>query len=301
MNLKQYHNNYSSYLKIERALSNNTIESYLRDVKFFLQFIDEKYNEISITAINSDIISEYLINVNEQKKSKPTQSRIISSLRSFFKYLKLEKIISESPMDMIDLPQLDKHLPDVLSIEDVNKIIDSIDLSLPNGQRNRAIIEMLYGCGLRVSELINLRVSDIDREVMFIKVKGKGNKERLVPLGKTALKQVEIYLDNYRLHINPSKKSEDILFLNRRGGKLSREMIFIIVKELTEKAGIKKNISPHTFRHSFATHMIQRGADIRIVQDMLGHESILTTEIYTHINKQHLRDVVDKYHPLNDL
>ncbi|MDR2084976.1 MAG: site-specific tyrosine recombinase XerD [Bacteroidales bacterium] len=301
MNTQQYFNSYSSYLKIERSFSDNTIESYLRDIRFFLQFINEKYSEINIRDIDSNIISEYLIIVNEEKKSKRTQSRIISSLRSFFKYLRLEKLVQESPMDMIELPQQDRKLPDVLNLEDINKIIDSIDLSNPNGQRNKAIIEMLYSCGLRVSELINLRISDIDKDSMFIKVKGKGNKERLVPLGKTALKQINLYFDNYRIHISPVKNAEDILFLNRGGGKLSREMIFIIVKELTDKAGIKKNVSPHTFRHSFATHMIQRGADIRIVQDMLGHESILTTEIYTHIDKQHLRDAVDKYHPFNDL
>lgn len=301
MNFKQYYNNYSTYLRIERSLSENTVESYLRDIKFFLQFLSDKYSEISVADIDSNIISEYLIIINEENKSKTTQSRLISSLRSFFKYLRLEKIIEESPMDVIDLPQLDKKLPDVLNLEDINKIIDSIDLSTQNGQRNKVILEMLYGCGLRVSELINLRLSDIDYDSKFIKVKGKGNKERLVPIGRTALKQINIYKEGYRVLITPTKNSEDILFLNIRGGKLSREMVFLIVKDLVAKAGIKKNVSPHTFRHSFATHMIQRGADIRIVQDMLGHESIMTTEIYTHIDKQHLRDAVDKYHPLNDM
>jgi len=301
MNSQQYINSYHSYLKIERSLSNHTVENYLRDVTFFLNFLNDKYDNIGITEINSDIISEYLIAVNDEHKSKRTQARLISSLRSFFRYLRLEKIIEDSPMDTIDLPQLDKKLPDVLSVEDINKIINAVDLSTQNGQRNKAIIEMLYGCGLRVSELVNVKLSDIDADSMFIKVKGKGSKERLVPLGNTALKQINLYKDNYRNHIIPAKNCGDILFLNARGGKLSREMIFIIVKELTSKAGIKKNVSPHTFRHSFATHMIQRGADIRIVQDMLGHESILTTEIYTHIDKQHIRDVIEKYHPLNEL
>jgi integrase/recombinase XerD len=296
--LKQYKN----FLQIERSMSDNTVEAYIRDVTFFLDFYtkendDKDISNNSIKAISSEAISNYLAYTTQKGLSKRSQARLVSALKSFFRYLTLEKIIDENPALVIDLPQPDRKLPEVLSINEIERIIASIDLSTKNEQRNRAIIEMLYGCGLRVSELVGLCISDVDRQNMFIKVRGKGNKERLVPIGTTALKQLSIYIDEIRIHIIPKKNYEDTVFLNNRGTKLTREMIFLIVKSLVADAGIEKNVSPHTFRHSFATHLIQRGADIRIVQEMLGHESILTTEIYTHIDSEHLKQTILKYHP----
>ena len=297
MNFESYLKSYKIFLQTEKGLSQNTVLGYVGDVKFFLEFLSANDNVRQLTDVNYDLVSDYLRHLNENNISGKSQSRIISSLRSFFKYLVLEKIITDNPMKIIEFPKLGLHLPDVLSVEDVEKIIASIDLSVPLGQRNRAILETLYGTGVRVSELVSLRLSDLFFDDGFIRVIGKGNKERLVPIGSMAVKQIKAYVSYYRNHVTPKKNSEDILFLNNRGGKLTREMVFIMVKQIVENAGVKKKVSPHTFRHSFATHLIQNGADIRVVQEMLGHESIVTTEIYTHIDSAKLKETIDKYHP----
>jgi integrase/recombinase XerD len=239
----------------------------------------------------------FIKQINAIGLSARTQARIISGLKAFFRYLLLEGIIKHDPANMLESPRPGRKLPDTLSKDEIDKIISVIDLSLPEGERNKAIIETLYGCGLRVSELINLRITNIFFDDMFVRVIGKGNKERLVPIGNTAIKNIHLYLDNSRNTVQPKKGDEDILFLNRRGGRLSRTMIFLIVKELGEKAGLRKNISPHTFRHSFATHLVEGGADLRAVQEMLGHESIITTEIYTHLDREYLKSVIQLYHP----
>lgn len=290
---------YKIYLQVERGMSQNTILGYVSDVSEFMKFVDENDSIQKITDISQQTILDYLCKLLDTNISKKSQARFISSMRSFFRFLLLDGAVKENPMDVIELPKLGKHLPNVLTVEEVGKILNSVDLSLPNGHRNRAILETLYSCGLRVSELINLRLSDIYFDDGFVRVFGKGSKERLVPIGAPAIKQIKFYLSHDRNKIKPKKEDEDIVFLNNRGAKLTREMIFIIVKEQTAIAGVDKKVSPHTFRHSFATHLIQNGADIRIVQEMLGHESIMTTEIYTHIDRNMLRDVIEKYHPFS--
>ena len=290
---------YKIYLQVELGMSQNTILGYVSDVSEFMRFVDENDSIKSITDINQQTILDYLCKLLDTNISKKSQARFISSMRSFYRFLLLDDAVKENPMDVIELPKLGKHLPNVLTVEEVEKILDSVDLSLPNGHRNRAILETLYGCGLRVSELINLKLSDIYFDDGFVRVFGKGSKERLVPIGAPAIKQIKFYLSHDRNKIKPKKENEDIVFLNNRGAKLTREMIFIIVKEQTAIAGVDKKVSPHTFRHSFATHLIQNGADIRIVQEMLGHESIMTTEIYTHIDRNMLRNVIEKYHPFS--
>lgn len=297
---QSYLKSYKTYLQIERAMSSNTILSYVGDVEKFLNFIIDNGNT-PLTSLTHNEISDYLAFLVDNKISKTSQARTISSLRSFFNFLMIEKAIEINPMEIIELPKLGRYLPEVLSVEEVENILNSVDLSMPNGQRNRAILETLYSCGLRVSELVNLKISDIFFDEMFVRVLGKGSKERLVPIGKIAVKHINFYITGNRNSIKPKKGCEDYVFLNNRGGKLTREMIFIIVKEHAAKANVVKNVSPHTFRHSFATHLIQNGADIRIVQEMLGHESIMTTEIYTHIDKMHLKSVIDKYHPFNKM
>lgn len=280
-------------------MSDNTVKSYCRDIKYFLLFIDENYEDIStIDKITKEHIINYIKNLNKNNITARSQARFLSSLKSFYKYLKLEDLVEESPCNDIDLPKINAELPEVLSVEEIENILKNIDLSEPNGPRNRAIIEVLYSCGLRVSELVNLKLSNINFKDSYIRIIGKGNKERLVPIGSIAKKQLSIYVNNVRPLGKIKTECSDIVFLNRRGGKLSREMIYLIVKECVNNAGINKNVSPHTFRHSFATHLVQNGADIRIVQDMLGHESILTTEIYTHIDKTYIKKVIDKFHPL---
>ena len=229
--------------------------------------------------------------------SARTQARIISGLKAFFKYLSLEGLVKDDPASLLEGPRPGRKLPDTLSITEIERIIEVIDMSRAEGERNKAIIETLYGCGLRVSELTNLKITDIFFREMFVKVIGKGNKERFVPIGNTAIRHINLYLDNSRMHVQPKKYDEDILFLNRRGGRLSRTMILLIVKDLGEKAGIRKSISPHTFRHSFATHLVEGGADLRAVQEMLGHESIITTEIYTHLDREYLKSTIQLYHP----
>lgn len=292
---KQSLKDFESYLKIERSLSENTVLAYLDDAGKLERYFSEKQIERNPDSVTSPDLQDFLLWLAESKSTSRTQSRVISGIRAFFRFLLIEGEISENPATLIESPKTGLKLPGVLSVDEINRMIAMIDLSKPEGHRNKAIIETLYGCGLRVSELINMRLTDIHEREGFIVVTGKGNKQRLVPIGRVALKEINLY-----------KKKRDqmsviydqnILFLNRRGKKLGRAMIFHITKELAAMAGIKKNIHPHTFRHSFATHMVQAGADLRAVQEMLGHESIMTTEIYTHIDRTFLREQINKYHP----
>ena len=289
---------YQNHLKLERSLSNNSIEAYLNDIKKLTDFLKSRGNDsLKYSEVDIDVINDFIEYLYKLGISSYTQARIISGIKSFFNYLVYEEKILANPTELIESPKLNKKLPDTLNINEIDKILNSIDLSTYEGTRNRAIIETLYSCGLRVSELINITIQNLYLDVGFIKVIGKGSKERLLPIGSSAIKHINVYLKNYRKSFKVIDGNEGFLFLNRRGKKLSRNMIFIIVKQLSIKNNIEKNISPHTFRHSFATHLIEGGADLRAVQDMLGHESITTTEIYTHLNKEYLREVVKKYHP----
>ena len=284
---------YRSYLVIERALSVNSVSSYLSD----LAKLAGTYKDKSPEELSGEDLSAFIAQ-QAAAISKRSQSRLISALKSFFGFMEIEGRIQVNPADTIDPPKISRHIPVVLSVEEIDRIMNSVDLSEPEGQRNRAILEVLYSCGLRVSELISLRISDLFFDEAFIRVIGKGDKQRLVPIGEPAMQAVQLYLSQTR-RAYVSKKAEDILFLNRRGGKLSRQMIFLMIKSQCEKAGITKEISPHTFRHSFATHLVENGADLRAVQQMLGHESIITTEIYTHIDSRKWQDGIIKYHPRN--
>ncbi len=287
---------YKTYLKLERGLSGNSIEAYLRDVKHL-----REYAEMTAAGnpddLDTDNLREFIKHLNDLGMMPASQARMLSGIKSFYKFLAISGFVEINPTELLEAPKIGRKLPDTLNNEEIEKIIAAIDLSKPEGERNKAIIEVLYGCGLRVSELINLKISNLYLKNEYIKVRGKGDKERLVPIGTQAVKQLKIYLENVRVHQKVVPGFEDIVFLNRRGKGLSRVMIFNIVKELTALAGIRKNISPHTFRHSFATELIERGADLRAVQEMLGHESILTTEIYTHLNREYLRDTIMMFHP----
>jgi len=291
-------NEFKNYLKLERSLSNNSIDAYLLDIKKLASFISENYStSLSIENINVSIIESFIKYLFKSESSTYSQARIVSGLKSFFNYLLLEEKIDINPMELIDAPKLVRKLPETLSIQEIEIIIDAIDLDSKEGIRNKAILETLYSCGLRVSELVNLKVQNLFLDIGFIKILGKGMKERLVPIGTKAAECISLYMNEYRTNINISEGFEGYLFINRRGKNLTRNMIFIIVKDLVKKADLNKNISPHTFRHSFATHLIEGGADLRAVQEMLGHESITTTEIYTHLNKNYLKEVVNKFHP----
>jgi len=295
MSWKQSIKEFKSYLRIERSLSDNTIDSYLRDIRKLAKFSEEKdLNEIQITKAE---VKEFIASINKEGISARSQSRIISGIKAFYKYLILEDYLKVNPTELIESPRIGMKLPDTLSIEEIDSLISAIDLSHPQGERNRAILEVLYSCGLRVSELTNLKLSNIRFKEGYVKVLGKGNKERFAPIGSSAIKFLNIYLNEIRNHQTIKKGSEDIVFLNRRGNKLTRVMIFTIIKQLSEKIGMKKKISPHTFRHSFATHLIEGGADLRAVQEMLGHESITTTEIYTHLDREYLREAIMQFHP----
>ena len=287
---------YRSWLRIERSLSPNTVTSYLSDIAK----LREMYPERGPENLSGDDLSAFLSSEVEHGISKRSQSRMVSSLKSFYGFLEIEGRLScqdgRNPAETIDSPKISRHIPTVLSIEEVKRILESVDLSTPEGHRNRAILEVLYSCGLRVSEVVSLRISDLFLEDSFIRVIGKGDKQRLVPIGEPAAQAVQLYLSQTRRAF-ASKKDEDILFLNRRGGKLSRQMVFLIIKRQCEAAGITKEISPHTFRHSFATHLVENGADLRAVQQMLGHESILTTEIYTHIDSRKWQRAILDHHP----
>jgi len=296
MKWKDAINDYQIYLKIERGLSKNSIESYSTDVHKLLLFLEENNINFSPILINDEIIQQFIYHISKEVNAR-SQSRITSGLRSFFEYLIFENYRTENPTSILETPKIGRKLPDSLSIEEIDLILSQIDLSHPQGERNRAILETLYSCGLRVTELITLQLSDLFFDEGFIRVIGKGDKQRYVPINPETEKYITIYTKQVRNHIKIQKGFEDTLFLNRRGKQLTRNMIFLIVKGLTEKAGIKKNVSPHTFRHSFATHLLENGADLRSIQQMLGHESIITTEIYMHLDKSFLKDIVEKYHP----
>jgi integrase/recombinase XerD len=287
---------YQNYLKIERGLSENSIANYTFDINKLVKWM--VINDIKISPINieKETLQEFIYTIAKELNPR-SQSRIISGLKGFFNYLVFEEYRTTNPLDLIESPKIGRKLPDILSIEEIDAIISTIDLTKPQGERNRGIIEVLYGCGLRVSELINLKISDLFFDEGFIKVTGKGNKQRFVPIGSLTIKFIDIYRNEIRVHQVIKPNAQDTLFLNRRGNELTRSMIFHIVKELTEKAGIQKNISPHTFRHSFATHLLENGADLRAIQQMLGHESITSTEIYTHLDKSHLSQIINNFHP----
>ncbi len=287
---------YQLYLKIERGLSQNSIESYCLDIEKVMSYLEENKISSSPISISSDEIQQFIYQSAKSLNAR-SQSRLISGLRSFFNYLIFEDYRKDNPLELIESPKIGRKLPDTLSEDEIDSIIQAVDLSKPEGERNRAILETLYGCGLRVSELINLKLSDLYFEEGFIKVTGKGDKQRFVPIVATTVKYINIYKTEVRNHMNVQPGFEDTLFLNRRGKQLTRAMIFTIIKQLVEKIGLKKNVSPHTFRHSFATHLLQNNADLRAIQLMLGHESITTTEIYVHLDKSHLTEVVEKYHP----
>ncbi|CVK16462.1 integrase/recombinase XerD [Apibacter mensalis] len=291
-------NNFQEYLLLEKGLSQNTQLAYVRDIKKLQTFTLQDHS-VTPYNINRFSIQDFIYDFAKKSSSAKSQARLISSLKSFFKFLQVEGKRQDNPAELLESPKIGLYLPDVLSHEEVMAIIQSIDLSKPEGQRNRTMVETLYGCGLRVSELINLRLSDLYFYDNFIRVTGKGNKQRLVPISNWTIKFITLYRDSIRVHVNPKPKCEDVLFLNRRGGKLTREMIFIIIKNMAELAGIKKKVSPHTFRHSFATVLLKNGADLRSIQQMLGHESITTTEIYTHLDNKQLRDTIEKYHPFS--
>lgn len=289
---------FKSYLQLERSLSENSIEAYLHDIEMLVQFLEIKGFNYSPTTITQKQIEEFIQYVSELGMLASSQARILSGLKAFFKYMLIEDMIEVSPTELMEAPKIGRKLPDTLSFEEINAIINAIDLSTNEGERNKAMLETLYSCGLRVSELVNLQLSKLMLEEGFLIVTGKGDKERIVPIGSVAIKYIKIYIESIRNHMPVIKKeSEDILFLNRRGSKLTRVMVFTIIKQLVEKAGIHKNVSPHTFRHSFATHLVEGGADLRAVQEMLGHESITTTEIYTHLDRDYLRQAIIDYHP----
>ena len=292
-----YKNGFKAHLQLERSLSDATVQAYVADLDKFTQYLELKAPTASPTTISLDHLQDFVRWISELGMTATSQSRIISGLRNFFRYCVTENIITLDPTELIDTPRLKRTLPDVLSYEEIEMLISMIDHSKPDGLRNRAIIEIMYSCGLRVSETCNLSLGFLYMDVGFIRVIGKGDKERLVPIGSEAIKHMKIYLDHVRLKQPAKAGDEEIVFLNRRGGKLSRVMIFLIIKELATKAGIKKDISPHTLRHSFATHLVEGGADLRAVQEMLGHESITTTEIYTHLDREYLRETLHRYHP----
>ena len=288
---------FTSYLKLERALSGNTVEAYVHDIDKLIQFLLLKGYDIPPQDLRTDDLREFIQWINQLGMSATSQARVISGIKAFYKYLIVENLADRDPCSLLDAPKTGRKLPDVLSIVDIDRLIAAIDLSSPEGERNKAILETLYSCGLRVSELVNLKISDIHLEIGFVKVTGKGNKERLVPMGSVAVKLITGYMENIRRHQDIKPGNENVLFLNRRGAKLTRVMIFTIIRQLAQKAGLKKKISPHTFRHSFATHLIEGGADLRAVQEMLGHESITTTEIYTHLDREFLRSAILQFHP----
>lgn len=288
---------FKGYLQLEKSLSSNSVEAYLRDINKLYQFLEGNFPGTTPERVERQHLEGFLIFLHEVGINDASQARIISGIRAFYKFLLMEDLIDHDPSQLIDLPKIRRKLPDTLSYEEVMSIINTLDLSKPEGQRNKAMLETLYSCGLRVSELIGLKISDMFLQDGFIKVRGKGDKERLVPIGDSAINYINIYRQTVRSQLTPQKGFEDTLFLNNRGRVLTRVYMFMLIKQLAEKAGIKKNISPHTFRHSFATHLIEGGADLRAVQEMLGHSSITTTEIYTHIDRDFLRSTLIEYHP----
>ncbi len=297
MSWQPYIKDFRMFLQLEKSLSANSIEAYTRDIEKLVRFMELQYDSLSPVRVELHHLTSFLVWVNELGLSARSQARIISGIKSFYKFLLLEDVIETDPTTLLETPRIGRKLPEVLNHEEVELILAQIDLSSPAGRRNKAMVEVLYGCGLRVSELTELRLSHIYFDQEFIRVTGKGHKERLVPIGRIALKEIRNYLPDRHSLPRIERDHEDILFLNRRGRRLSRVMVFTMIKDLVAAAGIKKNISPHTFRHSFATELIDRGADLRAVQEMLGHESILTTEIYTHLDREFLRDAIIRFHP----
>lgn len=292
-----YKNGFKAHLQLERSLSDATVAAYLADVDKFTQYLAQASLNLAPSGITLQHLQDFLKWIGGLGMTATSQSRIISGLRNFFRYCLVENIVTTDPTQLIDTPRLQRTLPDVLSYEEIEQMIRQIDHSRDDGVRNRAIVEIMYSCGLRVSEVCNLLLRYLYLDVGFIRVIGKGDKERLVPIGTEAVKHLKIYLDHVRLKQQPKAGDEEVIFLNRRGGRLSRVMIFMIIKDLATRAGIRKDISPHTLRHSFATHLVEGGADLRAVQEMLGHESITTTEIYTHLDREYLRETIMKYHP----
>ena len=296
MNWTAYIKSYQSYLRIERGMSKNTIDNYSFDIDRLCLFLDENSISVSPITISEETIQQFIYHIAKQLNAR-SQARIISGLKSFFSYLIFEDYRPDNPLELIETPRIGRKLPDTLSIVDIDRLIAAIDLSSNEGERNRAMLETLYGCGLRVSELVTLKISDLFFDEGFIKITGKGNKQRFVPIGSYTQKYIEIYKDKVRSHLNIQKGHEDTLFLNRRGRQLTRAMIFTIIKDLAVKIDLNKTISPHTFRHSFATHLLENGADLRSIQLMLGHESITTTEIYVHLDRKHLSEIMNTFHP----
>ncbi|MFN8153502.1 MAG: site-specific tyrosine recombinase XerD [Bacteroidia bacterium] len=292
-----YIKGFKSYLRLERSLSANTLEAYEHDLEKLVQYLDYKKINVVPEAMKHDILQEFIKWINELGMTARTQARVLSGIKAFYKYLLMENLIQDDPTELIEGPKIGHKLPDFLTVEEINALLAGIDLSEPEGQRNKAMLETLYSCGLRVSELVGLKISQTYADVGFVKITGKGNKERIVPIGNSALKQIAMYVEGYRNHLQIQAGHEDFLFLNRRGRKLTRVMVFTIIKNLAAKTGIRTSISPHTFRHSFATHLIEGGADLRAVQEMLGHSSITTTEIYTHLDRDYLRSAILQYHP----
>ena len=289
---------FKNYLQLERSLSANSIAAYLRDVEKFIQYLELKGIDVNPEKVEQQQVEDFLQWVSAIGLNARSQARILSGLKAFHKYLLMEDVIDIAPTELLESPKIGRKLPEVLSIEEINEIIGAIDLSKAEGERNKAMLETLYSCGLRVSELISLKLSGLLLDEGFIRVIGKGDKERITPIGSVAIKHINTYIESKRNHMtNIEKESEDVLFLNRRGKQLTRVMIFTIIKNLTEQTGITKTVSPHTFRHSFATHLVEGGADLRAIQEMLGHESITTTEIYTHLDREYLRQAILDFHP----
>lgn len=288
---------FEEYLRLEKGLSQNSINAYINDISKLQGFLKSNFKGLTPQKVKLNHLKSFVEWLNERGVSPRTQARTISGIKSFYKYLLIEEKINSDPTALLESPKIGRKLPDILSIEEIDALIDAIDIEKPEGQRNKAILETLYSCGLRVSELVNLKISNVYFDQGYIKIEGKAKKERLVPMSERAVTEIKKYLDGYRKTLKIASQASDILFLNRRGQKLSRVMIFTIIKNLASKINIQKKISPHTFRHSFATHLIDGGADLRAVQEMLGHESILTTEIYTHLDREYLKDTINQFHP----
>jgi integrase/recombinase XerD len=288
---------FKAYLKLERSLSENSIDAYMRDINKLLEYIEQEHPGVSPTKVDLGILDGFVTWLFERELNDRSQARMISGVRAYYRYLLMEDLMDHDPTELLEGPKIKRKLPDTLSYEEIMRMINAIDLSAPEGARNKAMLETLYSCGLRVSELINLRLSRLHFQNEYVRIIGKGDKERLIPIGHDAVKYISIYINEVRCHQTIHKGSEDHVFLNQRGGKISRMSVFSIIKDLAQKAGIHKSISPHTLRHSFATHMVERGANLRAVQQMLGHESITTTEIYTHLDRDFLRDTVEQFLP----
>ncbi|WP_247232026.1 site-specific tyrosine recombinase XerD [Telluribacter sp. SYSU D00476] len=294
---QSYIKHFKDYLRLERSLSDNSVQAYVHDAEKLNEYAELMGVASSPTDIKEEHLLGFLKYLTELGLSAHSQARLLSGIKAFFKYLMLENAITQDPTELIESPRLPRKLPDVLSYPEIERMLEAIDHTTPEGTRNRAMLEVLYSCGLRVSELVNLQLTNCYFDVGFLRILGKGDKVRLVPIGRDAIKYTQLYLDHVRSHLDVKKDSEDILFLNKRGGQLSRVMVFMIIKDVAAAAGITKNVSPHTFRHSFATHLVEGGASLRAVQEMLGHESITTTEIYTHLDRDYLRQIITEFHP----